>query len=115
MEPAAGRDVGRVGVGVAEPDIGNALLRVGRQHRRQQGLGVGVPGIAEQRIDRRLFDEAAEIHHGDLGREVFHHGEVVADEHVGQAEVAPEFGEQVEDLRLDRDVERAGRLVARCV
>ena len=37
---------------------------------------------------------------------------VVGDEQVGQAELALELLEQVEDLRLDRHVERGDRLVA---
>ena len=40
------------------------------------------------------------------------HREIVADEEIGEAEVAPQLGQQVQDLRLHRDVERAGRLVA---
>ena len=39
-------------------------------------------------------------------------GQVVADEEIGEAELAPQLGQKVEDLRLHRDVERAGRLVA---
>ena len=39
-------------------------------------------------------------------------GQVVGDEEVGQAELLLEVVEQVEDLALDRDVERADRLVA---
>ena len=41
-----------------------------------------------------------------------HHGEVVRDEQVGQAEPVLQVAHQVQDLRLDRDVERGGRLVA---
>ena len=37
--------------------------------------------------------------------------EVVRDEEIGQPEVALQVLEQVEDLRLDRDVERGDRLV----
>ena len=40
-----------------------------------------------------------------------HHAEVVGDEDVGEAELVLEVVEQVDDLGLDRDVERAHRLV----
>src|SRR5262245_60133222 len=40
------------------------------------------------------------------------HAEIVADEEVSEAEVVPQLHEQVEDLRLDRDVERRYRFVA---
>ena len=40
-----------------------------------------------------------------------HDAEVVGDEQVGQAELVLQVVEQVDDLRLDRDVERRDRLV----
>ena len=39
------------------------------------------------------------------------HSEIVRDEEVGEREVALEALQKVEDLRLDRDVERGHRLV----
>ena len=71
-----------------------------------------MPGAAEQVVHRRALDDAAEIHHRHLARDMLDHGEVVADEQIGEAELAPELVEQVEDLRLHGDVERGGRLVA---
>jgi hypothetical protein len=62
---------------------------------------------------RRELDEAAEIHHADaVAHHVPHDREVVADEQVGQPELALQVLHQVQDLRLHRDVERRGRLVA---
>ena len=58
------------------------------------------------------LDDPAEIHHADAARHVADHGEVVADEQVGQAEPVLQVAHQVQDLRLHRDVERGGRLVA---
>jgi serine kinase of HPr protein (carbohydrate metabolism regulator) len=43
---------------------------------------------------------------------VLHHGEVVGDEQIGKAEAALQVLQQVDDLRLDRDVEGGDRLVA---
>ena len=40
-----------------------------------------------------------------------HHGEVVGDEQEGQREALLQVDEQVDDLRLDVDVERGDRLV----
>src|ERR1700733_14143339 len=39
------------------------------------------------------------------------HGEVVADEEIGKAELVLQVAHQIEDLRLDRHIERRGRLV----
>ena len=49
---------------------------------------------------------------GDPVAQVLDHAEVVADEQIGEAELAAQVHEQVEHLRLDRDVERRHRLVA---
>ena len=68
--------------------------------------------VAEQRARRRQLDEAAGAHHGDAVGDVVDDREVVADEQVGEAELLLQVLEQVEDLRLDRDVERGDRLVA---
>src|SRR6185295_6558418 len=69
-------------------------------------------GATKQRVSFVALDKAAEIHHRNFARDMFHDREIVADEEVGQPEVAAQIGEQIEDLRLHRDVERAGRLVA---
>jgi hypothetical protein len=58
------------------------------------------------------LDDAAEIHDGDTGGDVLDDRKIVADEHVGELELAAQVHEQVEDLRLNRDVEGGGWLVA---
>ena len=68
--------------------------------------------LAEQPFGRRAFNEPAEIHHRHLARDMLDHGEVVADEEIGEAEIAAQFAQQVQDLRLHRHIERRRRLVA---
>ncbi len=58
------------------------------------------------------LDQLAQIHHRDAVADVLHHGEVVGDEQIGEAEALLQILQQVDDLRLDRDVERRHRLVA---
>ena len=60
----------------------------------------------------RQLDDAAEIHHRDALAEMPHDRQIVRDEQVGQAEALAQILEQIDDLRLDRDVERRDRLVA---
>jgi hypothetical protein len=43
---------------------------------------------------------------------MLHDAEIVRDEEIGEAELALQILQQVDDLRLDRDVERRDRLVA---
>ncbi len=65
----------------------------------------------EERGDRRLLDLLAGIHDDDALRHLRHDAEVVGDHHDGGARGLLQLGEEVEDLRLDRDVERRRRLV----
>ena len=74
---------------------------------RYRGAAGGRTGLALGQLDDR-----AEVHHRDAVADVADHAEVVGDEQVGQAELALQVREQVEDLRLDRHVERRHRLVA---
>jgi hypothetical protein len=58
------------------------------------------------------LDEVAQVHDPDPVGDVLDDGEVVGDEQVGQVELAAQVEEQVEDLALDRHVERRHGLVA---
>ena len=58
------------------------------------------------------LDDLAEIHDGDAVADVLDDREVVGDEQVGQAELALQVAQQVDHLRLHRDVEGGDRLVA---
>ena len=79
--------------------------------RGEQADRVGVARLREERGSRRLLDDPAGIHHGHVVAGLRHHAEVVRDQQDRRAEPLPQVGEQVEDLRLDRDVERGGRLI----
>ena len=58
-----------------------------------------------------LLDDLAVVHDRDPVGDVADDADVVGDEEVGEAELVLEVVEQVDDLRLDRDVERGDRLV----
>ena len=91
-----------------------AAPEAGPRHRDRghQALGVGVPGAGVEALLVGDLDDLAEVHHRDPVGDVLHDAEVVRDEQVGQAELGLQVLQQVDDLRLDRDVERADRLVA---
>ena len=58
------------------------------------------------------FDDFAAIHDEHVVADVLDHGEIVRDEEVGEAELLLEVLEEIDDLRLHADVERADRFVA---
>ena len=61
---------------------------------------------------RAQLHQLAQVHHAHAVADVLDHRQVVGDEQVGQAELAAQVQQQVEDLGLDRHVERRHRLVA---
>ena len=71
-----------------------------------------MPRPVVETTDRRHLDDLAQVHDGHAVTDVLHDREVVGDEQVGQPELAPQVKEQVEDLRLDGDVERRDGLIA---
>ena len=109
-EPAA--DGPRVGARDLSRDDGERFTgRRALRHRREQPGRVRVSRPLEHRVERGLLHHLTRVHHHDAVADVGDHAEVVGDEHDRHARVALQGAEQVEDLRLDRDVERSGRLV----
>ena len=78
----------------------------------QQRLGVGVPaGWRRSASDGPFLDHLAVLQHHHVVRQRAHHLQIVADEQVGEVVPLLQVAQQVDDLRLHRHVERAGRLV----
>ena len=71
----------------------------------------GCSGRAKMRSLRPLLHREAQVHDEHVVRDVPDDAEVVRDEEVGEPELALQVGEQVQHLRLHRDVERRDRLV----
>jgi len=67
--------------------------------------------LREEVVGGALLEHLSRVHHGDPSRHVGDHAHVVRDEHERHAARALQFAQEVEDLRLDRDVERGRRLV----
>ena len=55
---------------------------------------------AEDGVARTGLDDPAQVHDGDVMADVAHHAQVVRDEDIGQAQVALQVHQQVDDLRL---------------
>ena len=87
------------------------LARGALGQRLQQRRGIGMARLLEQALGQLLLHLLAGIHHTHALRGLRHHAHVVGDEDHRHVAVAAERDQQVEDLRLDGDVERGGRLV----
>ncbi len=77
----------------------------------EQRRRVGVVRIGEQAAHALLLDLLAGILHDHALRRLGDHAHVVGDQDQRHAALALQGEQQVEDLRLDGDVERGGRLV----
>ena len=105
-----------------EPDLDLAGRHhgagVGRGRRRvalglggQQALGVGVLRRGEHRLGRARLDDLALVHDADPVGHLADDAEIVGDQQQRHAEAALQALQQLQDLGLDGDVERRGRLV----
>src|SRR6516225_2415359 len=81
-------------------------------HGREQRLGIRVQRRLEQAGFTGHLDDAAEIHDRYPVAYVLDHREVVGDEHIRQTELVLQVHQEIDDLRLDRHIERRHRLVA---
>src|SRR6218665_2528215 len=81
-------------------------------NRIHQQLRVGMLWPLEQHFGRRHLDQSPQVHDADPGRDEAHDRQVVADEQAGHAFLALQALEQIEYLRLHRNIQRRGRLVA---
>src|SRR4051794_9440510 len=100
------------GAGGALAAARGALAWVRDRHRGQEFFRVGVARVLADLVGVAGLDDLALVHHRDAVGNVANDADVVRDEDVGQAEFVLKVVEQVDDLRLDRYVERRDRLVA---
>ena len=114
VEHAAGGRVDRAGQVALQQDALALAGRVGVGHRHggQQRVGVGVQRLLVEAVAVGQLHDVTEVHHRDAVGDVPDDRQVVRDEDVGDAELVLDVLEQVDDLRLDRHVERGDRLVA---
>src|SRR5215207_10309249 len=105
VEGAGLRGIGRGGdLAGNRPERRRAALELGHRLHKCRGIR-----MTRRRVDRRrrsALDDAAEIHHRDAVAEMPDDAEVVRDEEHREIELAAQAQEQVDDLRLDRNVER---------
>ena len=71
----------------------------------------GCSGRRKTSSARAVLDGPPGVHHQDVVGELGDHPEVVGDDDDGRVELGLQVADQVEDLRLDRHVERRRRLV----
>ena len=84
---------------------------VDARDRAEQAPGVGMLGVVEDLVERPLLDDPARVHDGDAVGDVRHHAQVVGHEDYRRTRLVAQLADALQDLRLDRHVERRGGLV----
>jgi hypothetical protein len=85
--------------------------RVGLRRRFEQADGVRVLRAAEDRRRRSDLDDATEVHDRHAIGDVADDRKLVRDEDHRQTQTCDEIAQEVQNLGLDRDVQRAHRFV----
>src|SRR5258708_39282833 len=111
MEAAAGRWVKRARHLARQLDALDGGGAMQRRDRRKQRASVGMAWVGIDFVAIGQLDDLAQVHDRRALTDVLDHAEVVRDEEVGEMEPLLQVLQQVDDLRLDRDVERGDRLV----
>ena len=88
------------------------VVDIDARNGRKKRLGVGVQLIFEKLPRFALFHELSEVHDADVVGDVLDDGEVVRDEHVGEFFLLLQVHHQIQDLRLNGNVQRGNGLVA---
>ena len=113
MKNASGRRIdGRRHVPLKDDPLGEIAARSAFRNRGEESRGVRMLRILVQLGRRADLDDMAEVHDRDAVGDVPDDAQIVRDEDVGEVEIGLQALEEVENLGLDRDVERRDRLVA---
>jgi len=80
-------------------------------HGVQKSASIGMGWRVENLMFGAEFDDASGIHYGDAVGDLRNNSKIMRDEEHGEVELGAEFGEQGENLRLDRDIECGGGFV----
>ena len=81
------------------------------RHGSEQLFRISVVWLLEDLPDGRLLDLSSPPHHDHPIRDLGDHPHIMSDEHHRHADLVLKGGDQLQNLRLDGDIEGGGRLV----
>src|SRR6202166_329145 len=95
-----------------QPDAPPRHFRIRDRDRRQQRLRIGVQRRGIEFARRCGLDDAAEIHHRDAPADMLDDRQVMGDEEISEPDLLLQVLQQIDDLGLDRYIQRRHRLIA---
>src|SRR6267143_4886468 len=110
MEAATGRGENQVGDRAFDRRAGSPR-RVDPGDGGEEALSIGMERVRVELPDLGDLNNVSCVHHGDSVADFGHHREIVGDQDDRRVYFLSEVPEELEYLRLDRDVEGGGHLV----
>ncbi len=110
-EGAAGRQIGKLRDCAGDCLQPRPLPRTESRAGPKQPLRIGMPHAGEHGVSRPALDDRAAIHHHHARDVLGDDAEIVRNQDHRHAALRDKVGDQVEDLPLDRHIERGGRFV----
>src|SRR5262245_54202569 len=111
MKAASGRRIDRARHIALQHGARTPAGGIGERHGGEQRPRIGVLALAVKLSGGNDLDDLAEIHHRHTVANVLDHPQVMRDEQEGETKLLLQIEQHVQDLGLDRYVERGNRLV----
>ena len=112
VELTTGRRVNGAGNIPAQNNTVHLHIGVGNGYGGEQRFRVRMHRILENILRRTVLHHTAQIHNPDIIGNMFNDGQVVRNKDIGQAHFLLQIAQKVDDLRLNRNVERRHGFVA---
>src|ERR1700675_3327718 len=96
----------------AQSDALPFYFRIRNRDRRQQRFGVGVQRRGIKLAGWRGLDDAPEIHDGNALADMLDHRQIMGNKEISEPEFLLQVLQQIDDLGLDRNIQRRHRLIA---
>ena len=87
------------------------LLRIRDRDRRQKSLGIGMLRIAVKLVTGSQLYDMSHVHNTDTVGNMFYHRKIVSDKEIGQTQLFLKLDQQIDNLRLNRNIQCGDRLI----
>jgi len=111
VKPAAGGHRDRAGQVAGEDRCGSLGVATNARNGCKQSASVRVQGLVDEALRRTHFHDLTQVHDGDAAADVRHNADVMRDEDRREVKPLLQSAQDLEDLCLDRDVERRDGLI----
>ncbi len=111
MESATRRWVDRAGNVTLEDDSFLFVLRIRNGHSGKKRPSIRVFSVAVDGLAGGDFDNLSQIHDRHSVADMLDHPEIVRNEKIGEMHLLLELLEEIDDLRLDGDIQGGDRLI----